>query len=284
MTRSFPEKTFEHWCSMHLGYRYRAHLRMWWPSTGADIMASGGPLGIGKRVLLELKTTEWNGQYGRHELEVDLLQLDAYGQDGGDDYYVFPAPPWNGELMPQSNFPWLNSVMPAQLAYEAQSGNEWFVHWTYVIPGWELRWRLQADIEAAKAGGHSKVKRGLLWVQDGQLIPRGPLVGVAPIAWRDFWRLMEQCGSPALPATFIVPKKLISQPAVTRAELRSALAESSERWRSYRSFAPSDLGTYVQLEDDNYVLVDDHARRPQLEPRTRLNAAYALLEAPALKL
>ena len=72
MTRSLPEKTFEHWCSIHLSYRYRAKLRMWWPTHGADIQISGPTVLLGKRFWLELKTTEWDNNAGRHLLQVDL--------------------------------------------------------------------------------------------------------------------------------------------------------------------------------------------------------------------
>jgi hypothetical protein len=92
MTRSFPEKTLEHWCSLHLSYRYRAKALMWWPASGADMDVITTPQAWGKRLWLELKTTEWKPAPGRHELSIDLVQLRRYGHQSVPDYYVFPVP------------------------------------------------------------------------------------------------------------------------------------------------------------------------------------------------
>lgn len=210
MTRSLPEKTFEHWCSIHLNYRYRAHLQMWWPAVGADIDAVAIPGAFGKRIWLELKTVEWNPAGNRHDLSIDLRQLQAYGAGAVPDYYVFPAPPWRGVLGEPLSSRWLAGLQTPLIAYQTRSREKWFADWTWVVPGHILRDRLAAELLAARNRPTGSTLR-VAEIRDGALtwLPPG-LAGTRPIRWKDFWRRMETCGSSELPAQFVVPRRPFS--------------------------------------------------------------------------
>jgi len=196
MTRSFPEKTLEHWCSIHLGYRYKAHLEMWWPSSGEDINVSRMPSAPGKRIWLELKTTEWIAKSASHELEIDLKQLERYGTGSIPDYYVFPVPQWSGHL--QSGPTWLARLSPSSLAYQSKSRAKWFAEWTEVVSGSVLRRLLHAEIAAGLK------KKVIARVAGGTLTWAPPVVGIARLPWKTFWEGMERCGSSVLGAQFLV--------------------------------------------------------------------------------
>lgn len=215
--RSIPEKTLEHWCSIHLSYRYRAKMRMWWPTAGEDIDVSGGPLAPGKRFWLELKTTEWNKTAKRHDLSIDLDQLAAYGRDPVPDFYVFPVPRWEGILGKSPKPLWASGLDPSDFAYESHSYDKWFPHWLYVVPGSVLRRIVGAlpSKSAAKPPSASKKKsakkkKNVLRVAE---VTGGKLTWLIPapkpdevLLWRNFWRKMETCGDgTSFAAQFILP-------------------------------------------------------------------------------
>lgn len=226
MTRSFPEKTLEHWCSMHLSYRYRAKLLMWWPASDADIEVIKPKGGWGKRFWLELKTTEWKpGRNGRHELSIDLPQLAAYGAQSIPDYYVFPIPPWEGILGEPASLAWLDKPRE-RLAYGAQSDEKWFAEWTYVVPGRLLRKRLHAAL-AALPNGKKKQAHRIATIKKGVLHPDGPALTNKPyVLWRDFWAHQDVCGSQQWPAQYVLQPGTVqvrNPKSVSRAMLATGL-------------------------------------------------------------
>lgn len=206
MTRSIPEKTLEHWCSFHLNYRFRSHLQIWWPTFGAEIDALRIPGVSGKRVWVELKTVEWNPVASRHDLSIDLRQLDAYGAQTVPDYYAFPVPPWSGVIGDATSVAWLGALPKSLLAYQTRSREKWFADWMFVVQGHVLRRSLASQIAAYRSSGTGEMLR-IAEVSSGKLIwVRAGLRGVAPIHWKVFWNLMATCGSALYPAQFVVPK------------------------------------------------------------------------------
>jgi hypothetical protein len=260
MIRSLPEKTFEHWCSIHLNYRYRSHLQMWWPSSGPDIEAVAMPGSYGKRIWLELKTVAWNAAQSRHDLFIDAKQLDKYGRQAVPDYYVFPVPQWHGVLGDTSSTRWLAALPASQLAYQTRSKNRWFAEWTFVVPGHVLRRSLASEIATALARGTSmdiriaEIKSSVLnWVQPG-------LSGISPILWKRFWEIMETCGSPEYPAQFIVPGGTgglsSGGPIVPRSQLMNSLKLIAGGEFSADGALHSGFQLYEQSELDNYRLAE----------------------------
>lgn len=214
MTRSLPEKTFEHWCSIHLTYRYRAKLRMWWPSRGADIRIEQSKVVLGKRFWLELKTTEWDSKAGTHKLQLDLDQLDRYGNQPVPDYYVFPQPAWIGVLGKNPSATWLGSLHRSDLGYESHSLDQWFARWTWVVSGHHLRQILSKQISRYRRG---KRKETMTVARtDGRtLTPTKGVKGLNEILWHEFWQKMETCGDDGMPAQFLLPRSRTSSSGTT---------------------------------------------------------------------
>lgn len=186
-------------------------MRMWWPTAGEDIDVSGGPLAPGKKFWLELKTTEWNKAAKRHDLRIDLDQLAAYGLGPVPDFYVVPAPRWEGVLGKSPKPSWADGFDPSDFAYESHSYDKWFPHWLYVVPGSVLR-RIVGGLPsklAAKPSSASNTKNVLRIAE----ATGGKLTWLIPapkpeevLLWRDFWRKMETCGNgTSFAAQFILP-------------------------------------------------------------------------------
>lgn len=265
MTRSLPEKTFEH----HLNYRYRSHLQMWWPTSGADIDAARIPGAYGKRIWLELKTVEWNPKQLRHDLSIDLRQLDAYGAGIVPDYYVFPIPKWQGVLGDTTSLSWLGALPGPLLAYQTRSKQKWFADWTFVVPGHVLRSCLAPQITAFRKTGKGNALRiaevamsRLNWVLPG-------LAGVDPISWKGFWTVMEKCGSTYYPAQFVLPNGRVSDsapkpgtpdgsssagPTVSRSSLVAQLGLLAEESKSGETVRPQSVTLYTRVSEDNYEI------------------------------
>lgn len=205
MVRSIPEKTLEHWCSLHLSYRYRAHLHMWWPASGEDIDVALRPEAFGKRIWLELKTTEWNETAGTHDLSVDLAQLRAYGAQAVPDYYVFPIPRWEGILGTTASFAWLHPTSRSSLAYQSKSSTKWFASWLNVVPGDQLRHALATDLRALAPNARS-FHHVVASTRHGTMTWRTPdLSAMQMRSWSSFWDFMDSCGNDDWDAQFVVP-------------------------------------------------------------------------------
>lgn len=263
--RSIPEKTFEHWCAMHLSYRYRAHLQMWWPSSTADIDVAGGPLAPGKRVWLELKTTEWNAKKDRHDLYIDLGQLYAYGLNPIPDYYVFPVPPWVDVLGAGGSLTWLSGLDRTAIAYQSQSGDLWFAEWTFVVSGKVLRRALRAELAGLPTPPKKKTVR-LAEINGGALawVP-GTMQGVHLIQWHDFWAQMESCGDAFdRTAEFLLPVgELSGSSTASHTELTSAVRRiraGQNRSFDYRAYPRHELNAWVPNDDGVYTRTTTNGR------------------------
>ena len=252
--RSVPEKTFEHWCSMHLSYRYRANLQLWWPSSTADIDVAGGPLAVGKRIWLELKSTEWNpAQGGRHDLFVDLPQLRAYGANPVTDYYVFPAPPWTDVLGEPGSLGWLNGLDRTSVAYQSRSGAQWFAHWTFVVPGATLRASLATQI-AALAPGVTKKSHRVASIQQGGILWVEPTLNGSEVHWRDFWRSMELCGGGNQPAQFVLPDNALPlRQDAAYTDVVGAVRNFRQSGKSSTDVSRDNLSIWTHRQDGRYV-------------------------------
>lgn len=270
MTRSLPEKTFEHWTSIHLSYRYRAKLRMWWPSAGADIAIDGDRLLPGKRYWLELKCPEWQPatRGGTHVLEIDLNQLHAYGLQGVPDYYVFPIPPWDGVLGDTDSGVWLGARHRSDVGYQSHSGLDWFAEWSWVVSGARLRGSMSSQIAAFLSGNRSAQAR-VFSVSGSTITWARGVKGLKPVKWRDFLETMENCGSPDFPAQFVLPSGTIRRSrggrsgtgrhgppplrhaalTVTHAQLKKEMAAmevaDGKALDDAQVFSPRDDGRYV---------------------------------------
>lgn len=218
---------------MHLSYRYRAKLLMWWPTAGQDIDIIGSPQTWGKRFWLELKTTESisTKAFQGHELAIDLYQLREYGKQNIPDYYVFPTPEWVGVLGQTSSNAWLGGLAKERLAYQSHARDHWFAEWTWVVPGWAIRDALASQLSALPP---SKPKRPQPQPYTVARIEAGVITWVSPeldempsLAWREFWKKMERCGDEDWPAQFLV-QNVGHGPIVQRSVLASDLLQLAE--------------------------------------------------------
>ncbi len=285
MTRSLPEKTFEHWCSIHLNYRYHSHLQMWWPSSGPDIDAAAIPGAFGKRIWLELKTVEWDVLRSRHYLSIQANQLDKYAGGAVPDYYVFPVPPWEGILSETTANRWLGTLSAPQLAYQKRSKAKWFAEWTFVVPGHVLRRCLAGEIAVALTKKSSDIR--IATIDKGTFTWTPPaLKGVSPILWKRFWEIMEACGGPDYPAQFILPGggsgsgTPMSGPASPRSQLVASLASIA---LDAEPFSVDDLRLYSPDVDDNYKAAFSGGGLGEGFEWENVSRALVLIEADGLK-
>lgn len=199
MPVSVPEKTLEHWLSIHLTYRYRAKVSLWWPSSREDISVSNLPLVPGKQFWLEVKTVTWRASAGVHSLKVNLWQLAKYGDParnpmGVPDYYVFPAPPFDGH-MTDPGLAWLAGRDKSWFGFQSKSGDDWFARWTWVIPGRELRRLLTTELANWSAsGGDKRAQFEIASVAGGGLTWVVPPAKSGLLTWHNFLELMDTCG------------------------------------------------------------------------------------------
>lgn len=264
MTRSLPEKTFEHWCSIHLSYRYRAKLRMWWPPDGADIQIAGSTALLGKRFWLELKTTEWDKRAGRHLLQVDLAQLDNYGRQAVPDYYVFAIPVWIGILGDTPSKPWLGPLDRSALGYQSHSFTKWFAEWTWVVRGNHLRRILSTQINQYRLG-QRKSQLATIARTDGTTLTltRG-VPDLEEISWRDFWDKMETCGDEQWTAQFVLPHSAVTGSTGSKASSHGAGSDQGAApGVNSRQTLMSVLGG---LDEDTEPTVENADVYSQLEP------------------
>lgn len=153
---------------------------LWWPTHGEDIHVEDLGTLPGKSVLLETKVPE-QAATGAHSVTVDLAQLSRYVSSIVPVYYVFPEPPWMGDLMTSG---WLGSERRADLAYK-RAGDRWFGEWTLVCRAIDLQAHL------APTPGQKTAT----------------ITAPPPQHWRwfDFWTELTRCGSPTMAAAFILP-------------------------------------------------------------------------------
>lgn len=253
MTRSLPEKTFEHWCSMHLTYRYRAKLRMWWPANGEDISIESSRVLLGKRFWLELKTTEWDVKQGKHLVQVDLDQLYRYQSSTIPDYYVFAVPVWSGSLDGKTPNAWLGNLHWSSLGHQSHSAHKWFAEWTWVVSGARLRHVLRTDISKYHKGSRKTAIKTIASTQGNGLQLAKGVSALREILWHSFWQRMETCGGEDMPAQFILPHGSVASPQPP-SQLTSHAGAG--RHRPASTSRQALVSALTQLSDDVAVPVD----------------------------
>lgn len=230
MTRSLPEKTFEHWASMYVAHRF-PHGSLWWPTSGEDVRVDDLGTVPGKAILLELKVPEQQSA-GGHVVTIDLEQLLRYLGSPVPVYYAFPEPPWSGTLITSG---WLGPERRADLAYR-RTRDRWFGKWTVVC-------------SAADLYSHLSPPTAALTKQVTHPFPGG-------WDWAAFWGYYKACGSLELPSLFIVSEDVIQsgQPPETTnrgdlrgylRSLRSASLQQSEVLRERTRGSFQDSSRYV---------------------------------------
>lgn len=267
MTRSFPEKTFEHWCSTHLTYRYRAKLRQWWPAAGADIDVEMDPKSfkaiLGKRFWLELKVPEWKPTTQQHALQIDLKQLQAYNAQPVPAYYVFPIPEWSGVLGDRASQTWLSPLHRSDLAIQAHSYDQWFARWTWVVSASDLTRALAIQLSKFASGTRKTEVATVANIapsakgKAGTLAPVRGTAALSPILWHEFLKKMEQCGDADFPAQFILPKALTLPKGtnVSSTILRSRLSHALSKIKEGTNPVVSKAAIYSPVgHEDTYSL------------------------------
>lgn len=246
MPVSLPEKTLEHWLSIHLTYRYRAKVSLWWPSSGEDITAGDLPTVPGKQFWLEAKTVTWLASPRVHSLKVNLWQLWKYGDSalnpmGVPDYYVFPAPPFAGHIT-DPGLSWLAGRDKSWIGFQSKSGNDWFAHWTWVLPGSELRRVLSVQLADWSTHGRSKKTQfEIATVAAGRFTWAVPPKKSLLLRWRQFLELMDTCGSPGWGSLMATPRN--SESTSTGPSIRQTFLSMKDDDAQKRAF-----GDLVQLD------------------------------------
>jgi len=223
LTTSFPEKTFEHWASQYIAYRFRTHLGQWWPAVGADIKIEPTMLPIGKAIWLELKTaTPHPRSPDIHEVFIDVPQLLAYHQPSMPPvYYVVPRPGWSGTLGTAAAAGWLAGTPRSDLAFR-RANEKWFGNWTRVIAGWSLHAAIQRNGRAGQATAKLGQWDQNVWTWAPAFIK--PVGTYHPEwTWPDFWNEWQRCGSTDMPSSLIVPADSLTQSGDGRIADRSDL-------------------------------------------------------------
>lgn len=209
MPVSVPEKTLEHWASLHLTYRYRSKAALWWPVDGEDIDVQALPSRPGKAVQLELKTTIAGAT--QHKVEVDIGQLWEYSQRrfAHQPYYAFPRPRWQGELRIAAR---AAGVHETEAAFSRVGAPWWFADWTVVLTTAQVAAVLHAELAAWNRRDRG-YKATLVRFQHPT--PRHPHwrtswgTGAthvpAATPWREFWSELEWCGRPDWPQVVQIP-------------------------------------------------------------------------------
>lgn len=226
MTRSIPEKTFEHWLSMYVAHRFPTG-GLWWPARDEDITVEDLGTVPGKACLLEAKVSEQKP--ASHQVTIDLPQLQKYVASAAPVYYAIPEPPWIGNLVGSV---WIGPERRADLAYR-RSQQRWFGNWTYVCTASDLL----AHIAPAKGQ-----KRAVLATPPPQRW-----------SWPTFWRLFAECGSQAMPALFLVPDDL--GPQTRRGDLRESLSVLTSDFRSAGAAGRESLRRELQTSTNRFHYV-----------------------------
>lgn len=231
---SVPEKTLEHWSSQYITYRYNTQASLWWPASREDIGVGSIPPCPGKSVQLELKTTTVSGRE-RHDVIVDLGQLWNYLQRpaGLQPFYAFPWPDWHGNLAAVAR---AHGRDVTDLGFK-RSEEWWFAEWMYVLTAAQVGAVLQRELAAHKAAGRKParlVRFGSInnstgrceaaWGSDGKA------ADPKPVAWLDFWSLLDGCGRPGWPQLIRVPARLARSYRVPfrRDEVTGMLRQSAD--------------------------------------------------------
>jgi len=229
---------------MYLARRF-PECQLWWPSVGEDISVQSLSSRLGKSLLLEVKTTDWNWRRWEHRLTIDVDQLRRYRHSPIPVYYVLPMPPWPAVLT--DGHSWLNGRPRSELI---NSGQGWFGDWVFVI---------RAQTLWAWLGHSRRQKSATLFVSSGGACdPSTIWPTLWPWwTWFDFWNGIARCGSPDMPAMFTVsagPRLPAAESWQTREALVQRLLSS---WRDDPDRARRDEGVerFTPVDGDGYRLL-----------------------------
>lgn len=265
MTVSVPEKTIEHWTSQYIAYRFKTKPLVWWPAVGEDIRINRLRPELTKAVQLEVKTTTIIN--GGHRVQVDLGQLWSYTQRRSlweRPFYVFPIPDWTGELIAAARATGLEA---AECAYSRVGNDWWFAEWMWVLPCDDVEEVLKEELNAH--GSSTRGARATL-VEVRPNASTGPTLAwghsgsaTAPVIyqWREFWRLIDECGLPEWPQLIRVPDgpgqtgppgQITRDAAIGgRDAIRDAMRDDPQ------AFAADELSWYGAVDGGTFQLIDN---------------------------
>lgn len=237
MVRVLPEKTLEHWVSMHLARRF-PNARLWWPTRDEDVRVEdlSGP--CGKSVLLELKTPDESAT-GDYSIGLDVGQLSDHARRPIPTYYVWPVPRFRGSLALEVR---THGLHLSEIGIRSRSGSLWFGNWLHVYDASSLHaWTGRQNPR------FSKPKGGRIMLRINT--PREPPISCGK--WPTFLDDLQRC-SPLVPAAFTVSFEA-SEP--TNDELAVQLRYGQPFSDAARTFGFVD-DRYTRLEPGTTLLSD----------------------------
>lgn len=230
---SVPEKTLEHWASQYLTYRYRSWAALWWPVDGEDINVKNLPRLPGKTVQIELKTTTPAGK-SKHDVKVDIGQLNDYLTSSAPVFYAFPRPEWKGNLERAAHSA---GVTPTEIAFSRSGTNWWFAEWMIVMTANEVASVLSKEVaaHAGTARGHRKRLVQFTTHAKRPTTASWAWGAKAPVTyrWRDFWKVLEGCGETGWPQIVRLPSSYArARTHLSRREVFEAMTQSADNIRT----------------------------------------------------
>ena len=273
---SVPEKTLEHWASQYVTYRYRSKAALWWPAKGEDLNVRWLPIGPGKAVQLELKTTTVSG-HGLQDVFVDLGQLWSYLQQplGHQPFYAFPYPDWRGSLTAAAV---AGGRQVTELAFARSGPGWWFADWMVVMTAAQVAEVLRGELVAHGCAARSKTCLVRFDLRHSTAAPKLTWGSHAPapnlVAWRDFWATLEQCGQDRWPQLIMVPTWL-ARPGVrySRQEMIALVREAAIAMRQ-GDMPNQETVTLEPDEEGGYQVAANSDAEPN-EPEDQLDETDA---------
>jgi len=251
---SLPEKTYEHWLSAYVLYRFLSKAAIWWPVNGNDIEIENIPRRPGKVVNFEVKTASFDSTRAEtHLVNINLRQLYQYLQlrIGEQPFYVFPIPTWPGDLTVAARVAGINR---SDVGF-SRSQSWWFSEWTFVMSAAHVAQKLGVTpltVPAHRVGIRQLFtvdsRNGAVqWARQGAA--QNPPPPTITWKWRAFWSWILKCGDDEASQIFIVNESALKSRDTTYQGLRDALVTP------YIEQSPSEMVAYIALGDDRYERV-----------------------------